>query len=96
MLIAIRIAAYLAIVWLHWGIFYACIQGQSEGDESRRDLEEDEFRRDLEEDGSRRNVSAATLFFALVPPFWILAPFLTGFYKNGWRNPTDWKPRKDN
>jgi hypothetical protein len=34
-------------------------------------------------DNYRQNL-AVTCLFALMPPFWIEAPFMTGFYQHGW------------
>jgi hypothetical protein len=35
----------------------------------------------------QRRDSAMALLIALIPLSWLLLPFITGFYEDGWRNP---------
>ncbi len=63
-------ACVLAWIWT-WGTLNAHMAAVG----STQKFVDDMYRSDL----------AATCALALVPIFWILSPFLTGFYENGWQ-----------
>lgn len=41
----------------------------------------------------RRQTFAAAVLFSLFPLFWLLAPFMTGFFAHGWN--IEWPTRRD-
>lgn len=52
-----------------WGTFFASIQGEFPHTACER----------------YRSRLAMAAFFALLPPMWVMSPFMTGFYRYGWR-----------
>ncbi len=71
MLTATSALAYVLLVWVHWGAFFADMQRRFPS------IAKQDYRDDM----------AMALGFALVPVFWPIVPFLTGFYEHGWLNP---------
>lgn len=70
--IAYGLIAYIALVFLHAGIINADFRGEFS-----------DFRyRCTAKDG--RGHLAFSFGMAMVPIFWIISPFMTGFYQHGW------------
>ena len=73
---------YLALVYLHWGLFYA---------DFRYDMP---LTGDASYDASERwNDCSQALLFAIIPPGWLIGPFVSGFYNHGWVKPCQVEPR---
>jgi hypothetical protein len=64
------VPVYIALWLWTWGALMADIQHLSDVNWANR-----EYRSDL-------GFSCA---IALLPPFWLLSPFMTGFYEHGWQ-----------
>lgn len=64
--------AYVGLVFVHWGLVFAHFMKTLPIIPGLR---------------SRRDHLGAALGFAFVPVYWVMLPFLTGFYQFGWLNP---------
>jgi hypothetical protein len=68
--IILTVVGYVILAFLHLGLFMA------------------DFLHDYPPERgiiTYRSHLAVSAFFALIPVYWIIGPFLTGFYQHGWR-----------
>lgn len=72
-LIIVVVIAYSTLVFTNAGFAYAYFRG------SWGEILNSEF--------NRRQDMAFALGWSLLPPAWIICPFLSGFYYYGWRLP---------
>lgn len=66
----------VCVLWLWtWGALMADLNSGWTAKIYNDNERQEHYRRDL----------AVTCFLALLPVFWVLSPFITGFYQHGWR-----------